>query len=226
MRNGFVKVDKEPIVFLDFDNTITTHDVMDDMLVRFSMDNRWKSLEEEWRKGRIGSRDCLKGQLAGIRIRRQALDKYLSTVRIDPYFKRLLGLFNSKNIRTAVLSDNFDYILKCVLKNNGIENLNAHSNYLKLRNDHLIPRFRSPNDDCSDGGKCAHCKKSTLLANLSKDRKAVYIGDGRSDICVSKCADIVFAKDDLLKYYREKGLSHIPFRTFKDIYRYFKEETS
>lgn len=221
-----MKKDKEPIVFFDFDNTITTRDVLDDMLVRFSMDDRWKGLEEEWTKGRIGSRDCLKGQLAGIRIRPQEFDKYLSTIRIDPYFKRLLGLFNSKNIRTVILSDNFDYILNSILKNNGIENLNTYSNHLKLRNGHLIPRFRSPNDDCSDGGKCAHCKKTTLLTNLGKDRKAVYIGDGRSDICVSKCADIVFAKDYLLKYYKEKKLSHIPFRTFKDIYRYFKEEAS
>ena len=34
------------IVFFDFDNTITTIDVIDDMLARFSGDDGWKELEK------------------------------------------------------------------------------------------------------------------------------------------------------------------------------------
>ena len=33
------------MVFFDFDNTITTIDVIDDMLERFSKDDEWKALE-------------------------------------------------------------------------------------------------------------------------------------------------------------------------------------
>ena len=81
------------IVFFDFDNTITTIDVIDDMLERFSGDDGWKDLEEKWKREEIGSRECLKGQVEGIGIDKEKLDNYLSTIKIDPYFKKLLNFF-------------------------------------------------------------------------------------------------------------------------------------
>ncbi len=41
---------KNPVVFFDFDNTITTFDVLDDMLARFSRNDNWIKLEEQWKK--------------------------------------------------------------------------------------------------------------------------------------------------------------------------------
>jgi 2-hydroxy-3-keto-5-methylthiopentenyl-1-phosphate phosphatase len=75
------------IVFFDFDNTITTIDVIDDMLERFSGDEGWKELEKRWQREEIGSRECLKGQVEGIRVRKEILDKYLTTIAIDPYLR-------------------------------------------------------------------------------------------------------------------------------------------
>ena len=43
------------IVFFDFDNTISTCDVFDNMLPRFSKDDLWIRLEKDWQKGKIGS---------------------------------------------------------------------------------------------------------------------------------------------------------------------------
>ena len=81
---------KNFIVFFDFDNTITSIDVIDDMLERFSGDDKWKDLEKRWQREEIGSLECLKGQVEGIRVDKETLDNYLSKVKIDPYFKKLL----------------------------------------------------------------------------------------------------------------------------------------
>lgn len=35
-------------IFFDFDNTITTFDTIDDMIVRFSVNDKWKKLEYDW----------------------------------------------------------------------------------------------------------------------------------------------------------------------------------
>jgi len=44
------------IVFLDFDGTITQRDATDVILEAYA-DPGWLRIEEEWKAGRIGSRD-------------------------------------------------------------------------------------------------------------------------------------------------------------------------
>jgi 2-hydroxy-3-keto-5-methylthiopentenyl-1-phosphate phosphatase len=208
------------IVFFDFDNTITRFDVIDDMLERFSKDTKWIELEKKWKAGKLGSRDCLKGQVEGIRISREDLNAYLSKVKLDPYFKKLMGLLRKNKIKAFILSDNFDYILNRILKNNDVNGLSIRSNRLKASGDRLIPSFPYSNNDCGDF--CGHCKRSSVRRLAKKDKTLVYIGDGRSDICPAKSVDIVFAKDALLDYFRSKKLDHIPLRNLGVAYKYFQ----
>jgi len=79
-------------VFFDFDNTITAFDVLDGIIEQFSVNRDWVAYEEAWKKGKIGSRQCLDGQLRSIRVERAQLHAYLRTVGIDPAFGRLLAL--------------------------------------------------------------------------------------------------------------------------------------
>ena len=83
---------KDHIVFFDFDNTITPFDVMDDMLQRFSVDNRWMELEKLWKERKIGTKSCLEGQMKSIRVGKRDLDNYLAKIKIDPYFRNILNL--------------------------------------------------------------------------------------------------------------------------------------
>ncbi|MCX5695463.1 MAG: MtnX-like HAD-IB family phosphatase [Candidatus Omnitrophica bacterium] len=207
------------IVFFDFDNTIATCDVFDNMLPRFSQDDLWVKLEKDWQKGRIGSHACLAGQINGISISKQALDKYLSGIKLDPYFKKIVKLLAVHKITVAVLSDNFDYILKRILGFNSIKNLKVYSNKLKFVKDKLIPFFPFRSKKCQ---VCAHCKTKNLLANVSQDSIIIYVGDGRSDICPSQYADLVFAKDALLKYFQDKKLTCFAYKSLKDVYTYLK----
>ena len=214
---------KNLVVFFDFDNTITTKDVLDDMLVRFSKDDRWKDLEEKWKNSQIGSMTCLKGQIEGIRITKGQLDKYLLTVHIDPYFKKLLDFLRYNKVRTFIVSDNFDYILRRILKSNGIDGLEVYANKVKIVEDRLKPSFPISNRSC---GECAHCKKTTLLKKMAGDDVSVYVGDGLSDVCAAQEADIVFAKDFLKDYFKNKRLPHVPINGLKDIYQYLEEKAS
>jgi 2-hydroxy-3-keto-5-methylthiopentenyl-1-phosphate phosphatase len=213
MKNDYV-------VFFDFDNTITKFDVIDDMLERFSKDDKWMELEKKWKAGKLGSRDCLKGQIKGIRITRRDLNAYLNKVKLDPYFKKLLGLLRRNKIKTYILSDNFDYILKTILKKNNIKSLSIRSNKVRQSGDKLVPSFPFSNNDCGD--YCGHCKRSSVQELREKGKTLVYIGDGRSDICPAKTVDVVFAKDTLLDHFKSKKLDHTPLTNLGVVYDYFK----
>ena len=212
---------KKYTAFFDFDNTITPFDVLDDILERFSKNSEWVDLEEKWEDGLIGSRECLEGQIKGIRIDKRTLDNYLSGIKVDDYFKKIKALFAARGIELVILSDNFDYILNRILTKNGLDNLKIYSNKLKFTKEGLRPVFPFVNKDCL---KCAHCKKSSLTSNINNGELKVYVGDGLSDVCSSKCADLVFAKEALLEHYRDNKLSCIPYKSLKDVYEYFRSE--
>jgi len=205
------------IVFFDFDNTIAEFDVFDHLVERFSKDTRWVELEEKWKQGKIGSKECLEGQLKGLGITKRELDKYLERIKLDPWFKRLIKFLRAKKIKTLVLSDNFDYILKRVLRHNGITNLKVYSNKMEFFRGKITPRFPFRNKKCLI---CAHCKTKNLLANTKQDNIIVYIGDGRSDICPAQKADLIFAKDSLRRYCRKEKITHIPFQNLRKVYSY------
>jgi 2,3-diketo-5-methylthio-1-phosphopentane phosphatase len=216
-KNGFDL--SKCIVFFDFDNTLTSFDILDDIIARFSINKNWVNLERAWQSGKIGSLECLRGQLHSIRITKENLLKYLSKIRIDSNFNKLLILLREKGIKSIIVSDSFSFLIKNILKNNGLKGIKVYSNRLRLCGDRLIPIFAHNNKKC---GRCAHCKKGHFLANGSKNKKIIYIGDGLSDICPAEHADFVFAKDSLLRHFRKARKKCIAFRSLGGVYRYLK----
>ena len=99
-------------VFFDFDNTMTTSDVLDDVIRRFSINDHWMSLEKAWLEGKIGTKECLEGQLRNVRVTKSVLHNFLKKVELDPHFHQLLSLLVREGIKPVILSDNFTYIIE------------------------------------------------------------------------------------------------------------------
>ncbi|MDO8489294.1 MAG: MtnX-like HAD-IB family phosphatase [Candidatus Omnitrophota bacterium] len=212
---------KKCIVFFDFDNTIATCDVFDNMLLLFSKDDRWVELEKRWKSGRIGSKTCLEGQLRGMDLNKGSLDAYLSKIKLDPYFKPIYKLLQAKKIKSFILSDNYDYVLNKILKINKINNLKVYANKLKFSQNKVVTDYPFKDKDCQI---CAHCKTKNLLAKASKGATIIYVGDGESDACPAKYAHVVFAKDHLLRHLKESKLDYMAFNNLKDVLIYLKRK--
>ena len=184
-------------VFIDFDNTITCGDVLDGIIEKFAIDDRWRALEEDWAAGRIGARACLEGQLSVLRASWPALVQHLDGIRLDPGFAALRDLLRRERVELTVVSDNFDLFVGHILQQQGLGDVAYRANHLEIAADRLLPSFPFGNPDCPD---CAHCKKIHFLPPHHDARQVIFIGDGRSDICPARHADIVFAKTGLLSY--------------------------
>jgi 2,3-diketo-5-methylthio-1-phosphopentane phosphatase len=205
------------VFFFDFDNTLTSFDVLDDVIAKFSVSEEWKALEKDWQEGKIGSRRCLEGQIACIRISREKLQKYLAGIKIDPYFKKLLALLQRRKIEASIISDSFSFFIREILKRNGIKcsAIGLCANEILFENDRFIPSFPHENKNCPD---CAHCKKQHVCQGVGHGKKVVYIGDGRSDFCAAMESDLVFAKGALLEYLRSEGKPCMAFDNFRSVY--------
>lgn len=206
-------------VFFDFDNTLTSSDVLDDIVESFAVDKKWVDFENAWKKGEIGSKECLSLQLKSVRIEKKGLEDYLSRIKIDPYFKKIITLLKKRRVMPVIVSDSFSFFLEYILKNNGIKGLKIYSNKIRFSKDRLIPSFPHTHRSCTI---CGNCKKKHLSKNGAKDKVIIYIGDGLSDLCPAKGADIVFAKGNLKRYLTKEGKSFFSFNSLKDVYNFMR----
>ncbi len=183
-------------VFIDFDNTITIGDVLDGVVAKFAADESWRALEDDWAAGRVGARVCLDGQLRTLRAPWPEITRYLDGVALDPGFRTLRDRLRRERIELTILSDNFDLFVGYILQRQGLGDVAYRTNHLVCTGDRVMPSFPFGNPDCPH---CAHCKKIHFLPPNDDERLVVFIGDGRSDLCAAREADVVFAKDSLLK---------------------------
>ena len=66
---------------------------------------------------------------------------------------------------------------------------------------------------------CGNCKRNHVLTLSADDDIIVYIGDGISDRCPVRYADIVFAKGSLIRYCQAQNVTYHEFKTFSDVTR-------
>ena len=196
-------------VYFDFDNTITDFDVLDEVIRRFSADDRWKAAEEEWESGRIGSRECLERQFSGVRVSEAALRDYITSVRIDPAFPKIVELLGKSGIKPVILSDSFTSFIGAILESNGVRGIDIFANEIRFEGE--VPSLSFPyfGSICSTSG---NCKTSHLLRrNRPPGIRKVYVGDGRSDICPAQFCEIIFAKGTLYDHYARIRGNCFPF---------------
>jgi len=201
-------------VFCDFDGTISIEDATDMVLTRFA-GSEWEDIEQLWKQGQIGSGECMRRQIALIQASRAELDQFLDTVSIDPGFESFLSYCRRDELRVTVVSDGVDYFIRRILARHGINGLPIVANVLTCsfgqgsESYSLFPPFAATG--CVSGSGVCKCRV------VDSTELQVYIGDGRSDFCVSDKVDLVFAKDKLADYCDENGIPYVAFEDFSDL---------
>jgi 2,3-diketo-5-methylthio-1-phosphopentane phosphatase len=210
---------KTPIVFCDFDGTVTQLDVTDQILSQLAHPS-WREIEQEWMQGLIGSRECLERQIVLVDAPAEELNAAIDGVALDTEFTAFCKFARKKRLPLYILSDGFDYVIRRVLKRAGVDRQfrsgsNLFASALRMEGRRLAPSFPHSPEPCAHG--CATCK-AALISRLREGRHpVVFVGDGMSDRFAVEFADVVFAKRHLLAYCRENGIACHPFETFKDV---------
>lgn len=209
---------KEFKVFIDFDGTISTNDLTDEIFKQngdFDYHiNRFLKKEitifeywEEFTKTLPTDLDSY-------------LEQFLANQEIDAYFLTFIRYCIDNNIQTSIVTDNFDYIINYIWKYYHLPIVSVFSNKLEFEGV-WKPIFSFANENC--GYHSAVCKRNVIINNSSDDDIIVYIGDGFSDYQASEVSDIIFAKNNLAKFCAENRIPHHNWKTFFDVKRIFEQ---
>lgn len=212
-------------VFSDFDGTITKEDTLNKFL-RLYADKKWLDIEDDWVKGKIGSKECIERQMKLFpEMTQEILDNFIDDIEIDESFVPFYNFLKQKNIDFYIVSDGFDYFIERILANHGIFDAKVFSNKLKFENGKFFTFFPNSNENCkrqSGVCKCGVLEKNKF-GNRIVTKRVLYAGDGMSDFCAAQKVDILFAKGALLEYCKNTKIDNlIGFDTFDEIMNYIK----
>lgn len=203
---------KKALVISDFDGTICTVDVGNRVLSHFTRKS-WDDIDREYVKGSIGSKEAYTRIAPLMAVSPVRLNAYvLKLAKIDPFFKAFYRLAKKKGVDVKIVSDGLDFYIRAIMEKHRLGEIESFANAVVFgRDDSLTFRFPQSNELC---GRCGTCKNKILNDHRLIYEKIIYVGNGHSDICPSRYADLVFAKDVLLRKCEEDGTT--PFRPFED----------
>ena len=197
-------------IFCDFDGTITKQDTIDLLLERIG-EKSWLEYEKLWLEGKIGSRECMSKQIPLLQGGFKNIIKVLEEVKIDETFKDFIYWCNKHEIKLTVVSDGLDRIINYLFFREKIKLDNIIDNIvIELPANKLAMASPYAKTNCLSGV----CKCS-VINNTVKHK--IAIGDGQSDFCFAKEANVVFAKSKLEIYLKENNYKYYPFSNFNDI---------
>lgn len=201
------------VIFTDFDGTVTKVDSCFAMVKSLARDG-WQELNKKWEERKLSTLECANQTFGLFDANLDDIKNLMDTIEIDEYFREFLDLCRSKDYEIYILSDGYDFNIQAILNRYNI-NIKYFANKLIYGKDN---RFRA---ECpyqsSSCQRCGTCKTELIKQLTTKGSQIIYIGDGHSDMCAAENADVVFAKDVLYRYCREKGINAIEFKNFKDI---------
>ena len=203
-------------IYCDFDGTITKKDSVNGFFEMYAPEN-WMDSEKLWIEGKISSRENAITQVGLLKnISQKQLDDYINAIEIDDYFLEFVEYVKSKDIKLTILSDGFDMFIQNVLKRHNLV-IPYYANKLIYQNGKFNIEFPYYNKNCDK--KAGMCKCSKV-----KEKSFCYIGDGTSDLCIAKKANILFASKNLHNYCEKNNIKHIHFKSFCDILKLLDKE--
>lgn len=199
-------------ILCDFDGTVSVEDITDSLLERFARPG-WQAIEQAWRRGEMGSHDCMAQQVALLEASREEMDAHLDGMSIDRAFPLFAEAAQEAGMPLSIVSDGLDYAIRRILGQHGLGDLPVIANRLEVVGENgwqLDFPYGSP------GCRSGNCKCSCAGRARAERKRVLLIGDGASDFCVAGEVDLVFAKHRLIEHCRAAGIPYVPITGFAD----------
>lgn len=205
-------------VFCDFDGTITRRDVGYSIFHHFS-GGKNDELLPDWKAGRMTTRTCLTLEAAMVKAPAEEIYRFIDQFEIDEGFPGFVSLCENNSVPVLVASDGLDFYIKYILGKYNLGHLELKTNVGRPENGGLTVEFPHDNVSCPSCGVCKGERIQQYRDGMQEAGRVLFVGDGYSDACAAREADVIFAKKDLEQYCLTNNIAYLKYDTFFDVSR-------
>ncbi|MGL4818584.1 MAG: MtnX-like HAD-IB family phosphatase [Bacilli bacterium] len=203
-------------IFCDFDGTITTTENMVTLINAFVSPELQHTKQKIYNK-ELSIREGVETMFHSIPSSKlpEMTAHVKNTAIFRPGWTEFLQYVNNRNFEFYVVSGGFTFFIEPLLQEkSNIRGIFA--NVMQTDEEFLKIHWPYPCDaTCSND--CGLCKVKVMQQHTSADDYTIVIGDSITDLEAARNADVVFARDFLIKCCRNEGIAFTEFRTFHDI---------
>lgn len=210
-------------IFCDFDGTITRRDVGYSIFHHFS-GGKNDDLLPDWKAGRMTTRTCLTLEAAMVKASAEEIYRFIDQFEIDGGFVDFISLCEKNAAPVFVASDGLDFYIKYILGKYNLGHLELKTNVGRPENGGLTVEFPHENVSCPSCGVCKGERIQRYREETDGAYRVVFVGDGYSDACAVREADLIFAKKDLEQYCLANKIAYLKYDTFSDVSRELIEQ--
>jgi 2-hydroxy-3-keto-5-methylthiopentenyl-1-phosphate phosphatase len=221
-REGMMK--KRPIIFCDFDGTITEKDNIVATIAHFNPPG-WQPIVDDIIGGHKSIRQGV-GELFSLlpsSKKEEVISYSVGNAVIRAGFQELLQYAKEHEIHFLVTSGGIDFFIHRLLAPFPIDPEDVFCNTADFSGEHIHIDWPHPCDDVCPNQGCGMCKTTIIRQYPAEQYIRILIGDSVTDFEGAKLADIVFARSHLITRCEEISVPYYPFETFHDVVRQLED---
>jgi 2-hydroxy-3-keto-5-methylthiopentenyl-1-phosphate phosphatase len=210
-----------PIIFCDFDGTITDSDNIMALMKQFAPAG-WERIAEDVLQKKVSISEGVGKMFSLLKsdAKQDLIDFIKREAIIRPGFKELIEFATKRQIPFYVVSGGMDFFVEPILENY-LEKDHIYCNRADFSSEYIRIDWPHTCDEYCDND-CGCCKPTIMRRLAAADDYKIVIGDSITDLEAAKQADLVFARDFLIEKCREEGIAFQPFETFFDCLTHLK----
>ena len=214
----------KPIIFCDFDGTITKSDNIVRILNAFAPPEA-ERIKEAILAQTISIVDGVTEIFSMIPSSKKAeiIEFILADAVIREGFKEFMDFVKEEKIPFYIVSGGIDFFLEPLVEPYGPYD-GIYCNTADFSGDMIQLGFPHACDSQCHAKGCGCCKPSVIRSLAQNHQMTIIIGDSITDLEAAKMADFVIARDFLIEKCEELGIPYEPFETFTDVTKRLKEK--
>lgn len=216
----------QPIIFCDFDGTITKTDNIVSLMMHF-VPVESEKIAQAMVAQTITFKDGVSAmfELLSTHQKDEIIQYLLRTAEIREGFAEFVQFAHTHAIPFYVVSGGVDFFIEPMLEKHG-PFAGIYCNHADFSGEQITLSHPHTCDEECEKFKvqgCGCCKPSVIRKVSQEGQFKIVIGDSVSDFEAAKQADLVLARDHLLNRCEELQITYKPFETFYDCIDAVKE---
>ena len=202
---------------LDFDGTLVVPDLGELLLDAFASPE-WRREADLWHSGAITFKELNEREFAYLPAgkRREMVRFALDNVKLRQGAHELVRFCQTRGIPIEIVSGGLDFYIRPVLEKFGMDNIPVfclkHAEF--SQGERIVPTYPEWVAVCEITGACKCARAWHFQA---EGYQLVFVGDGNSDRCVARQADVVYACRSLARYCQEQDIAYTPFDSLTEV---------